>query len=70
VNELPLIEVQELPDCQWVAKLERAVSAPPKFERWYQEREGLINLSQDDFARIYLGEFKPIEPCRAYDLQD
>jgi len=33
MNELPLIEVEELPGCQWVAKLERAINTPAKFEK-------------------------------------
>jgi hypothetical protein len=70
MKDLPLIEVEELPGCQWVASLERAIKAPATFECWYKEPQRVINLSQDDFARIYLGEFKPVEPCRAYDLQD
>jgi len=37
MSNLPLIEVEELPACQWVARLERAVSAPAKFERLWND---------------------------------
>jgi hypothetical protein len=33
MKDLPLIEVEELPACQWTASLERAIKTPAKFER-------------------------------------
>ncbi len=33
MSNLPLIEVEELPACQWVASLERAIKAPATFEK-------------------------------------
>jgi len=35
MKDLPLIEVEELPACQWGARLGRAIDTPPKFERWW-----------------------------------
>ncbi len=37
MNDLPLIEVEELPPCQWVASLERAIKAPATFEKLWND---------------------------------
>jgi len=37
MNDLPLIEVEELPACKWVAKLERAINTPATFERLWND---------------------------------